>query len=77
MVNIDANKENTVRINVADSNLKKVSATILSSKALQDHNSFESPKNIVPKEFTNFKLKKGTLEITIPAFSVVVLEGKK
>ncbi|WP_339628676.1 alpha-L-arabinofuranosidase C-terminal domain-containing protein [uncultured Maribacter sp.] len=77
LVNIDANKENTVRINVADSNLKKVSATILSSKALQDHNSFESPKNIVPKEFTNFKLKKGTLEITIPAFSVVVLEGKK
>ncbi|MFA9194168.1 alpha-L-arabinofuranosidase C-terminal domain-containing protein [Flavobacterium sp. FBOR7N2.3] len=76
LVNIDAKKENKIEINLAELGLKNVTATILTSKKLQDYNSFDKPNAIEPKEFKGFKNAKGKLEVTIPAFSVVVLEGK-
>ncbi|MDP5044602.1 MAG: alpha-N-arabinofuranosidase [Leeuwenhoekiella sp.] len=75
LVNIDAKKENTVTVDLSKLNIKDFTATILSSDKLQDHNSFENPNKIQPKSFKDFKFKKGVLEIKIPAFSVVVLEG--
>ena len=76
LVNIDAKKENKIEINLAELGLKNVTATILTSKKLQDYNSFDKPNAIEPKEFKGFKNSKGKLEVSIPAFSVVVLEGK-
>lgn len=76
LVNIDAKKENKIEIDLAELGLKNVTATILTSKKLQDYNSFDKPNAIEPKEFKGFKNAKGKLEVTIPAFSVVVLEGK-
>ena len=52
----------------------KMKATILASEKLQDHNTFDDPENIVTEEFTDFKLRDGELEVTLPPFSVVVLE---
>ncbi|MFI8377961.1 alpha-N-arabinofuranosidase [Leeuwenhoekiella sp. NPDC079379] len=75
LVNIDAKKENTVTVDLGKMNIKDFTATILISDKLQDHNSFENPDKIQPKSFKDFKFKKGVLEIKIPAFSVVVLEG--
>ena len=75
LVNIDAHKENTVSIDLNELKLKDFKATILASDKLQDHNSFDEPEAIQPSIFKDFKFKKGTLEITLPAFSVVVLEG--
>lgn len=76
LVNIDAHKENTVSIDLKELNIKDFSAEILASDKLQDHNSFEDPEHIMPKTFKDFKFKKGVLEVTLPPFSVVVLEGK-
>ncbi len=76
LVNVDSKKENTITIDLNELGLKNVTATILTSKKLQDYNSFEKPNAIEPKEFKGFKNVKGKLELTIPAFSVVVLEGK-
>ena len=76
LVNIDAHKENTVSIDLEELNIKDFSAEILASDKLQDHNSFEDPEHIMPKTFKDFKFKKGVLEVTLPPFSVVVLEGK-
>ena len=76
LVNIDAHKENTVSIDLSELDIKDFSAEILASEKLQDHNSFEDPKHIMPEVFKDFKFKKGVLEVTLPAFSVVVLEGK-
>ncbi len=77
MVNIDSKKDNTISIDLADLGLENISGTILSSKKLQDYNSFEKPNAIAPKEYKGFINVKGKIEITIPAFSVVMLEGKK
>nr|WP_281764759.1 alpha-L-arabinofuranosidase C-terminal domain-containing protein [Neptunitalea sp. Y10] len=76
LVNIDAAKEVEVTINVESLNVKSFTAEVLTSSKLQDYNSFEKATNITPKEFKDFKLKKGSLTITLPPFSVVVLEGK-
>nr|WP_231628680.1 alpha-L-arabinofuranosidase C-terminal domain-containing protein [Mangrovimonas sp. ST2L15] len=76
LVNIDSKKSNEVELDVEALGFKKVSGTILKSGKLQDHNTFDSPNQITPQEFGDFKLKKGKLTVTLPPFSVVVLEGE-
>jgi alpha-N-arabinofuranosidase len=53
-----------------------VTGRILQSGALQDHNSFEQPEKIKPAEFRKAVLKGKELSVSLPPFSVVVLELK-
>ncbi|NEW77885.1 MAG: alpha-N-arabinofuranosidase [Gelidibacter sp.] len=76
LVNIDSKKENKIEIDISNLYIKKISGTILTSKNLQDYNTFDNTEKIQPKDFKNFKVKKGILEIILPPFSVVMLEGK-
>ncbi|SNR30221.1 alpha-N-arabinofuranosidase [Flavobacterium sp. ov086] len=76
LVNIDLKKENKVKINLKELGIKSIKGEVLSSSKVQDYNSFESPNKISPVAFTKFSVKNDTLEVTIPPFSVVVLEGK-
>ncbi|SHH91138.1 alpha-N-arabinofuranosidase [Wenyingzhuangia marina] len=76
LVNIDPTKDNEVEIDITKLGIKNVSGTILTSKNLRDYNSFDEPNKIEPQIFKKFKVKKGLLKVTIPAFSVIVLEGK-
>ena len=75
--NIDTKNGNMVSIDLNEFGLKNMTGSLLSSKTLQDHNTFENPNKIVPKEFNDFIFKKGMLVVTIPPFSVLVLEGSK
>ncbi|MFI1744639.1 alpha-N-arabinofuranosidase [Thalassobellus sediminis] len=77
LVNIDANKENIIEIDLKEFSIKNVSASIISSKKLQDYNSFDNPENIQPTNYKGFKIKNGKLHVVVPPFSVIVLEGKK
>ncbi len=76
LVNIDSAKENTIEIDLKELGIENLTATILSSDKLQDHNTFDNPKNITPKTFKSFEIKKNKLLLKIPSFSVIVLEGK-
>ena len=76
LVNIDANKTQTVSININGADYKTVSGRILRSDKIQNYNSFEKPAMIVPVSFTDAKLIGNKLEVKLPAFSVVVLEIK-
>jgi len=76
LVNIDSQKEHAIEIDCSKLGLKNFKGEILTSKKLQDHNTFDNPNNITPKEFKDFKFKNGQLVLTIPPFSVIVLEGK-
>jgi len=76
LVNIDAHKANSIQLNLADLNIKNFSGSILSSKNLQDHNTFDDPDKVKPAELKNFKYSKGVLQVELPPFSVVVLSGK-
>jgi alpha-L-arabinofuranosidase len=76
LVNIDATKPQEVTINMEGLAFKNVSGRILTSEKIQNHNSFENPNKITPTNFTGAKLVGNNLRLTIPPFSVVVLELK-
>jgi alpha-N-arabinofuranosidase len=76
VVNIDAHKEQQLRIKI-DHGYTNVTGRILTSDKLQDHNSFTQPDKIIPAAFKNVFLKNDVMEFSLPPFSVVVLEVKK
>ena len=76
VVNVDSQKTNTIEIPIAELGFKNATASILSSPKLQDYNSFDNPNKIQPTTFKGFEIKNGKLKLTIPPFSVVVVEGK-
>ena len=73
LVNIDPKKVIDVNINLGGINSKSVNGRILSSSKLQNFNSFENPNLIKPDVFKGAKISGDNLEISMPAFSVVVL----
>lgn len=76
VVNVDTQKANTIEIPIAALGFKTATASVLSSPKLQDYNSFENPNKIQPAVFNGLDIKNGKLKLTVPPFSVVVLEGK-
>ena len=76
ITNIDSQKENKILIDIKSLGIKNCTGTILTSEKLQDYNSFENPNKIQPKIYNDFEIKKGKLFLTIPPFSVIVVEGK-
>ena len=76
LVNIDS--KNTVETSIDLKNFKgkNFTAQILESNKINDHNTFDKPSLITPKEFKNIKKEKDALKLTLPPFSVVVLTSK-
>ncbi len=74
LVNIDANADHPVTIRLDGAKAGRVSASILASDDVQDHNTFEEPEHIQPTAFSDFTADNDTIELTIPAFSVVVFK---
>lgn len=73
--NIDTKNKHTVTIDLNALNVTTVTGSLLGSENLQDYNSFENPNAIEPQNFKDFRFRKGVLEVTLPPFSVIVLEG--
>jgi alpha-L-arabinofuranosidase len=76
LVNIDASKEQTISIDLRGTKYSSVTGRVLTSKKLQDYNSFEEPGKIQPAIFSNSKLVGNSLQVQLPAHSVVVLALK-
>ena len=76
LVNIDASKTQDIAIEIRGGQYSSVSGRILTSKKLQDYNSFENPNMIQPANFNEAKLAGNSLQVKLPPFSVVVLELK-
>jgi len=76
LTNIDAHQSQEIHIDVGELQARSVTGRILRSENLQDHNSFNNPAKIKPGIFTGAKIQANDLSVTIPPFSVVVLELK-
>jgi alpha-L-arabinofuranosidase len=76
LVNIDAAKPNTVSMDLRGVKFAGVTGRILTSKKLQDFNSFDEPSKIQPAIFNNAKISGSKLELTLPPYSIVVLRLK-
>lgn len=74
LVNIDPEKEHEIELDLEELDLEKMKASILTSEDLRDHNTFDNPEKIVPLDFKDFEIKDGEIELTLPPFSVIVLE---
>jgi alpha-N-arabinofuranosidase len=74
LVNIDPSNPIELNVELGDVEGKQVSGTVLSSPEINGHNTFAEPEKVVPAEFREVKLRRGTLELTVPSKSVVVLE---
>ncbi len=75
LVNIDAERAHEVELDVAALGLGSVTGEILTADALQDHNTFDAPNRVQPASFDSARLADGTLRLTVPPFSVIVLEA--
>ena len=76
LVNIDANKAQDVSISIKGADYTRITGRILTSDKMQNYNSFENTDKIKPLAFTGATLTDSNLKLTIPPFSVVVLELK-
>lgn len=76
LVNIDGSKTHDVSVAIDGAKYKNVIGRILTSKNIQDHNTFDNPEKVKPTAFKGAKLKGNTLDVKLPPFSVVVLELK-
>lgn len=76
LTNIDYSKSHEVSINLRGGDFSKVSGQIIASTKITDHNTFEQPNKVSIKDFAGAKLEKGVLKLTIPAYSVIVLNVK-
>jgi alpha-N-arabinofuranosidase len=76
LVNIDAAKAQEVVINISGASYTNITGRILTSKTLQDYNSFNNPAAITPEIFNGAKLTANTLLVKLPPFAVVVLALK-
>ncbi|MGL1884954.1 MAG: alpha-N-arabinofuranosidase [Reichenbachiella sp.] len=74
LVNIDANKSQEVTLSLSGTSKMKLSAEVLTSKSIEDFNTFENPDSIKPASFKSFKRKGDNVTVTLPPYSVVVFE---
>ena len=77
LTNIDYSKPHEVTINLRCENFINVSGQILAAANISDHNTFEQPNKVSVKDFSNVKLEKETLKLSIPAYSVITLKVVK
>ncbi|MEJ6980581.1 alpha-L-arabinofuranosidase C-terminal domain-containing protein [Pedobacter sp. P351] len=76
LVNIDHKSSRDIILDLKDVKGSSVKGRILSSKKVQDYNSFEKPDFIKPVAFKDASIKGGKLQVKLPPASVVVLELK-
>ncbi|MCQ2075579.1 MAG: alpha-N-arabinofuranosidase [Bacteroidaceae bacterium] len=76
LANADLNNSNKVVIDLGGISGKITSANILTSKNVADHNTFDNPTMVQPKEFKDAKIQGGKLIVNMPKMSIIVLQIK-
>ncbi len=74
LVNIDSRNTQEISIDLHGKKFTSITGRILTSARLQDFNSFDQPNKILPRSFSDARLKDNMISVKLPAFSVVVLE---
>jgi len=72
LVNTDPNKPARVTAKIAGASPSKISATVLTTPAMNAHNTFEKPDMVAPAAFTGAKKKGDAWIFDLPSKSVVV-----
>lgn len=73
VTNTSPDQNQTVTLNVAGMNVKSVTGEIMDGKFMGSYNTFENPDEVTPRAFKGAKMKKGAVELTLPAHSIATL----
>jgi alpha-N-arabinofuranosidase len=76
LCNLDPKRAADLVCDLHGTTARKVSGRVLTADTITAHNTFEEPNTVRPSVFDDFKLKDGSLTVTLPSKSVVVLEIK-
>ena len=74
LTNIDIVNGQEVEIDLKGFKAKQITGRILTSSKIQDHNTFDNPTHVVPTTYSGASISKGTLKVSMPPNSVIVLE---
>ncbi|GHN02115.1 alpha-N-arabinofuranosidase [Cytophagales bacterium WSM2-2] len=74
LVNLDNKTSEPLVINLKGFHANKIGGRMLTSAKVQDHNTFENPSLVTPKNYSEAKLSNDKITLTLPPVSVVVLE---
>ncbi|HWQ85439.1 alpha-N-arabinofuranosidase [Brevundimonas sp.] len=73
LVNLDPEKPVEVALSVSGGTPRRVSGRILTAEVMDAHNVFDAPRAVEPAPFTDARLRNGSLSVSLPAKSLVVL----
>ncbi|WP_156349208.1 MULTISPECIES: alpha-N-arabinofuranosidase [unclassified Sphingomonas] len=74
MSNADPNRPTTVQAALTGIAGTAVTGRVLTAPTITAHNSFDAPNVVTPAAFTGAQVQNGTLTVTLPARSVVMLD---
>jgi alpha-N-arabinofuranosidase len=74
IINIDIDRPREVFLDLRGGEAASVAGRILTATALNAHNRFETPNQVVPAPFTDFKIEENGIRVVMPAHSFVTLE---
>jgi len=74
LVNLDPNRAMPVSVAMTGLQATQASGRIVTGPTMDAHNSFDSPDAVTPQPFANARIAGGTLSVTVPAKSVLVLD---
>jgi alpha-L-arabinofuranosidase len=76
LANLDPNRSHAVSAALTGVNAAGVTGRILTASAMTALNSFDAPNTVAPAEFSGARMEGGTLGVTLPPKSVVMLDLK-
>ena len=76
LANLDPHKSASVSAVISGAKAGQLRGEVLTAEAMDAHNTFEKPDAVHPAAFDGAKLAGNTLDVTLPAKSVVVLNLK-
>ena len=74
LVNVDPGRPVTVTVKLPGVASASVGGRILTAPAINSHNTFDQPAAVKPVAFSGATLESGTLKVTLPAKSIVMLD---
>lgn len=73
LCNMKPNEKVDINCQLRGGNCSHVNGSVVTAGAMNQHNTFENIDNVKPQVFNGATLKNGTLSISMPTMSVVVL----
>lgn len=73
LTNVSVDKEQTVTVNLNGVKAKKASGVILTSKNIDNLNTFEVPNKVKNEPFKEVKVKNGEMKVKLPKGAIVTL----